>query len=115
MRFDRSCGLLLHASSLPGELGVGDVGPSARWFVDFLRDAGQSWWQILPLGPTDDGNPYVAQSTWAGAPFLVSLQDLADEGDLRHEELREAHEVHNHLVDFRRTRTVHGALLRLAA
>ncbi len=115
MEFDRSCGLLLHISSLPGELGIGDVGPSARWFVDFLRDAGQSWWQILPLGPSDDGNPYIAQSTWAGAPFLVSLQDLADEGDLRHEELRDVHEAHNHLVDFTRARTVHGALLRLAA
>ncbi len=115
MRFDRSCGLLLHVSSLPGELGVGDVGPAARWFVDFLRDAGQSWWQVLPLGPSDDGNPYIAQSTWAGAPFLVSLQDLADHGDLRHEELREIQEAGNRLVDFPRIRATHGALLRLAA
>ncbi len=115
MRFQRSCGLLLHISSLPGELGIGDAGPSARWFVDFLRDAGQSWWQILPLGPTDDGNPYIAQSSWAGAPHLVSLQDLADTGDLRHEELRERFETTQCLVDYRRIAEAHGELLTRAA
>ena len=100
MRFPRSCGLLLHVSSLPGEHGIGDVGPPARCFVDFLRDAGQSWWQILPLGPSDDGNPYIAQSTWAGSPYLVSLDDLVAAGDLRGDEVEGLGDAHGHLVDF---------------
>ena len=90
MLFDRSCGLLLHLTSLPGDHGVGDIGPTARWFVDFLRDAGQSWWQFLPLGPSDRGHPYMAQSSWAGSPLLISLADLADSGDLTWDEVHAA-------------------------
>src|SRR5262249_15220616 len=67
---DRASGILLHPTSLPGPPGgeAGDLGPEARRFVDFLADAGQSWWQTLPVGPTGFGNsPYSAQSAFAGS------------------------------------------------
>jgi 4-alpha-glucanotransferase len=80
--FDRrSSGLLLHPTSLPGPHGSGDIGPEAHKFVDFLADAGQRWWQMLPVGPPGDGNsPYSAQSAFAGNPRLINLVALAKEG-----------------------------------
>ncbi|WP_202795570.1 4-alpha-glucanotransferase [Rhodospirillum centenum] len=77
----RASGLLLHPTSLPGGHGIGDLGPEARRFVDWLAAAGQTFWQILPLAPTSAGNsPYSALSTFAGNPLLVSLEDLVEEG-----------------------------------
>src|SRR5262249_21460097 len=98
---DRSSGILLHPTSLPGRPGseAGDLGPEARRFIDFLVEAGQSWWQTLPVGPTGYGNsPYSAQSAFAGNPALVSVDHLIDEnlmdadhaGRPRHEQLRAA-------------------------
>ena len=59
MRFPRSSGVLLHPTSLPGRFGIGELGPEAFAFVDFLAEAGQSVWQVLPLGPTGYGDsPY---------------------------------------------------------
>lgn len=81
MTFARSSGILLHPSSLSGGHGIGDLGPAARQFLDQLADAGQSWWQILPLSPTSAGNsPYSALSTFAGNPLLISFDDLVAEG-----------------------------------
>jgi 4-alpha-glucanotransferase len=81
---DRSSGLLLHPTSLAGGPESGDLGGEARRFVDFLADAGQSWWQMLPVGPAGyGGSPYSAQSAFAGNPMLVSLDRLADDGLLR--------------------------------
>ncbi|NQT86500.1 4-alpha-glucanotransferase, partial [bacterium] len=83
MRFPRSAGLLLHPTSLPGAFGIGGMGESARQFVDFLVQAGQSFWQILPLGPTGYGDsPYACFSAFAGNPYLIDLARLAAEGDL---------------------------------
>lgn len=80
-RFQRSSGLLLHPTSLPGGHGVGDLGPEAHRFVDFLASAGQRLWQVLPLGPTGDGNsPYAARSSTAGNPLLISLERLVEQG-----------------------------------
>ena len=60
----RAAGLLLHVTSLPSPYGIGDVGPAALTWIDQLHDAGQSWWQSLPLGPTGYGNsPYQSQSS----------------------------------------------------
>jgi len=56
MRFPRSSGILLHPTSLPGPFGIGDLGPQARRFVDFLAEACQTLWQVLPLGPTGFGD-----------------------------------------------------------
>lgn len=82
--------MLLHPTSLPGPSGIGDLGEEAHRFADFLASAGQSWWQMLPLGPTGFGNsPYSALSSWAGNPLLVSLERLARESWLRPEEAAE--------------------------
>ena len=77
----RASGLLLHVTSLPSPYGVGDVGPAAYAWVDRLRDAGQSWWQALPLGPTGYGNsPYQSLSSFAGNGLLISPDCLIEDG-----------------------------------
>jgi len=81
MDFKRSQGVLLHVSSLPSSGGIGDLGPAAYEFVAFLAAARQHVWQVLPLGPTGYGNsPYAASSAFAGNPFLISLELLAEWG-----------------------------------
>lgn len=81
MRFPRSSGLLLHPTSLPGRYGIGDLGTSAYRFVDFLAEAGQTMWQLLPLGPTGYGNsPYQSPSAFAGNPLLISPDMLVEDG-----------------------------------
>ena len=77
----RRAGVLLHPTSLPGKRNQGDLGPDARRFVDFLRAAGMTVWQMLPLGPTHaDHSPYQCLSVHAGNRALVSLDDLVDRG-----------------------------------
>jgi 4-alpha-glucanotransferase len=81
MNFPRASGILLHPTSLPGGLGVGDFGPEAYKFVDFLVSAGQSLWQVLPLGPTGYGDsPYACYSAFAGNTLLISPERLFDAG-----------------------------------
>lgn len=81
MSFERSSGLLLHISSLPSLGGIGDFGPAAYRFADFLAQAQQRLWQMLPLGPTGYGNsPYASLSAFAGNPLFVSLEDLVEKG-----------------------------------
>jgi len=84
----RSGGILLHPTSLPSPFGIGDLGPEAYKFVDFLAEAGQTLWQVLPLGPTGYGDsPYASYSAFAGNTLLVSperllAEDLLDSADL---------------------------------
>ena len=81
MPFPRATGILLHPTSLPARGGIGDFGPTAYQFVDFLAAAHQGLWQVLPLGPLGYGNsPYSATSAFAGSPLLISLERLADRG-----------------------------------
>ncbi len=81
MPFERSSGVLLHISSLPSYGGIGDMGPAAYQFADFLEAAKQRYWQVLPLNPTGYGNsPYGAISAFAGNPLLISLEYLSDWG-----------------------------------
>jgi 4-alpha-glucanotransferase len=81
MAIERSSGLLLHISSLPSYGGIGDFGPAAFAFADFLAAAKQRLWQVLPLSPTGYGNsPYAALSAFAGNPLLISLEKLVDAG-----------------------------------
>ncbi len=84
----RCSGILMHISSLPGPYGVGTMGKNAFRFVDFLEDAGQSVWQILPLTPTGYGDsPYQSCSTFAGNHYLIDLEALVKEKLLKKEEL----------------------------
>jgi len=77
----RASGLLLHVTSLPSPYGIGDVGPAAVAWVDRLHEAGQGWWQALPLGPTGYGDsPYQALSSFAGNPLLISPDWLIEDG-----------------------------------
>jgi len=81
MALERSSGLLLHISSLPSYGGIGDFGPAAYAFADFLAAAKQRLWQVLPLSPTGYGNsPYAALSAFAGNPLLISLEKLVEAG-----------------------------------
>jgi len=77
----RGSGLLLHVTSLPSQFGVGDLGPEAFAWIDRLHDAGQTWWQALPLGPTGYGDsPYQPLSSFAGNALVISPQLLIAEG-----------------------------------
>src|SRR6184192_3968152 len=81
MSFSRASGILLHPTSLPGRFGIGDLGDEAYRFADFLIAAGQSLWQVLPLGPTGYGDsPYACYSAFAGNTLLISPQKLLEEG-----------------------------------
>jgi 4-alpha-glucanotransferase len=81
MTTSRSCGVLLHPTSLPGPQGSGDLGEGAYQFIDWLASAGQRLWQVLPLGPTGAGSsPYMSPSAFAGHPLLVDLADLHQRG-----------------------------------
>lgn len=77
----RSGGILMPITSLPSPWGVGTLGAEARTFVDFLVQAGVAVWQVLPIVPTSYGDsPYQSFSTYAGNPYLIDLDDLAEEG-----------------------------------
>lgn len=77
----RQSGILLHFTSLPSRYGIGDMGPAAFHWIDRLRDAGQAWWQVLPLGATGYGNsPYQPLSSFAGNSLLISPDALIDDG-----------------------------------
>ena len=85
---DRSSGILLHISSLPTRYGIGTLGREAYAFADFLKAAGQRYWQLLPLGPTSYGDsPYQSFSTFAGNPYFIDLDLLAEDGLLDRAEL----------------------------
>ena len=78
---ERSSGILLHPTSLPGPFGCGDLGGEAFRFADFLQAAGQRWWQMLPVAPVGYGNsPYQALSAFAGNPLLIGLDRQVERG-----------------------------------
>lgn len=108
----RSSGVLLHITSLPGPHGSGDLGPSARHFIDWLAAAGQRLWQILPLSPAGPGNsPYQSVSAFAGSPLMVDLDDLVHQGWLPWMARRGFDE---HRCDFDRVAPYRMACLRKA-
>ena len=87
MKMQRSAGILLPISSLPSPYGIGCFSQEAYDFVDWLKETGQTYWQILPLGPTSYGDsPYQSFSTYAGNPYFIDLDDLAKQGLLLPEE-----------------------------
>ncbi len=105
MSFPRTSGVLLHPTSLPQGSGIGDLGKAAYEFVDFLEEAGQSLWQVLPLGPTGYGDsPYQSFSAFAGNPLLISLETLVEDGVLSAADLAEA-------SNFPQDRVEYGAVI----
>jgi 4-alpha-glucanotransferase len=116
MRFPRSSGILLHPTSLASPYGIGDLGAEARRFVDFLAEAGQTLWQVLPLGPTGFGDsPYQCFSAWAGNPLLISLERLVEQGWLDASALSGAPALPEDRVDFERLIPWKTAVLESAA
>jgi 4-alpha-glucanotransferase len=116
MRFPRSSGILLHPTSLPGPFGIGDLGPQARGFVDFLAEAGQTLWQVLPLGPTGFGDsPYQCFSALAGNPLLISPERLAEQGWLDRSALSGVPRFPESQIDFARVIGWKTAVLESAA
>ena len=104
---ERSSGVLAHISSLPGEYGIGNLGPSARAFVDFLGDTGFRYWQICPVGPTGFGDsPYQSFSSFAGNPYFIDLGELLEAGLLTDAEVGPLKELPRERVDY-------GSLYRL--
>ena len=98
---ERSSGILLHPTSLPGRHGIGSMGKAAYRFIDFLAESGQSWWQVMPLGPTGYGDsPYQSFSAFAGNPMLLSLEWLAEDGLIAQEALDDAPTFPADRVDF---------------
>jgi len=101
MKFKRSAGILLHPSSLPGPYGIGDIGPAAHKWLDFLAQSDCSLWQILPLGPTGYGDsPYQCFSAFAGNPYLISPDRLIEDGLLQSDDLVDLPSFPLHQVDF---------------
>ena len=112
----RQSGILLHPTSLPGPHGSGDIGPAAYHFVDWLVAAGQSLWQVLPLGGAGPGNsPYVSPSAFAGNELLIDLGQLRDAGWLTNADLAKVPAFPEGRVDFATVRPFRVALLRRAA
>ena len=101
MKFDRASGILLHPTSLPGAYGIGDIGPDAHRWLDFLANSGCSLWQILPLGPTGYGDsPYQCFSAFAGNPYLISPDALLTDGLLFPDDLADFPAFPADRVDF---------------
>jgi 4-alpha-glucanotransferase len=101
MKFERASGVLLHPTSLPGPYGIGDIGPSAFQFVDWLADSGCKLWQILPLGPTGYGDsPYQCFSAFAGNPYLISPDYLLRDDLLHPDDLVATPDFPANKVDF---------------
>lgn len=116
MNFERSAGILLHPTSLPGDHGIGTLGSAARGFVDFLAASGQKLWQMCPLGPTGYGNsPYQCFSAFAGNALLIDLDDLVERGLLTAEDLADSPEFSDSRVDYPAVIAYKEPLLQKAA
>lgn len=113
----RSAGVLLHISSLPSPFGIGDFGPEAFKFADFLSSAKQKYWQILPLNPTEEASmhsPYSSYSSMAGNPLLISPEYLQEEGLLSHKDLKKHFLDPTDRIDFKLVQESKTALLQKA-
>jgi 4-alpha-glucanotransferase len=115
MKIERASGILLHPTSLPGRFGIGDLGPDSYRFADFLQEAKQKFWHVLPLGPTGPQNsPYQCRSAFAGNPLLISPEQLMEEGYLERKELSQVPRFSFTRVDFRAVDSYKSRLFRLA-
>ena len=113
----RTSGILLHITSLPGDHGIGDLGPGAYSFIDFLAAAGQSCWQFLPTGPTStafDNSPYMCRSVFAGNPLLINLGLLIKANYLSDKDLENSPEFSEYEVNYREVTAFKNAKLHKA-
>ncbi len=115
MSYERQAGILLHPTSLSGPDGIGDLGPAAYQWIDSIKKAGFSLWQVLPLGPTGYGDsPYQCFSAFAGNPFLISPVMLLDEGLLHRSDLANRPHLPADHVDYGKTIEWKNILLQTA-
>ena len=113
--FSRSSGILAHPTSFPGKYGIGDLGKGTEDFLNFLRNSGQKLWQVLPLGPTSFADsPYQSFSTFAGNHLLISPDILVEEGYLITEDVENAPEFDENLIDYGEVITYKNALFKKA-
>ncbi len=113
----RSSGLLLHPISLPGAFGIGDLGPAAHGFVDFMSRARQHVWQVLPMSPTASAygdSPYHSVSSSAGNPLLISPELMVAEGFLEPSDIDPARQLPPRRIDYRAVRRIKTRMLRRA-
>lgn len=116
MKTKRSSGILLHITSLPSRYGIGDFGPEAYSFVNFLRETNQKIWQILPLTFTENCSPYSAASAFAGNPLLISLDQLSEMNLLTNDDLNLLSAFHfdDHYVKFKQVTIFKNEMLKKA-
>ncbi len=115
MELERAAGILLHPTCLPSAYGIGDLGPSAHLWLDWLAEAGVRWWQVLPLNPPGPGfSPYSATSTFAGNPLLISPELLVEGGLLSREDLDDYPGLPTEFVAWDRLVSAKELLLRKA-
>jgi 4-alpha-glucanotransferase len=115
--YERGAGVLMHITSLPSPFGVGDMGPEAIAFADFLERTNQKFWQLLPINPTEEGqghSPYSAVSSRAGNILLISPELLAQQGLLAHDELNENHVANKGQANYREAENIKTALFKKA-
>lgn len=113
----RGCGILLHITSLPSSFGIGDLGSGAYRFADFLSETKQSFWQVLPLNPTNvvrGNSPYSSTSAFASNPLLISPEYLVKEGFLSGSDLKDALTFYEERVDYQTVMKYKGSLFRIA-
>src|SRR5436190_6958110 len=111
----RRAGVLLHPTSLPSRFGIGDLGPAAFEFVDYLNRARQTLWQVLPLGPTGFGDsPYASPSAFAGNPLLISPDLLIEDGLLTTADCTDLEILSQDRVDFGALHVAKRVLLQKA-
>lgn len=112
----RSCGILMHITSLPSPYGIGTFGKEAEKFADWLKAAGQKYWQVLPIGPTGYGDsPYQPFSSFAGNPLLIDLDELVELGLITREMCEEAdYGADPSYVDFEKVNSTKTQILREA-
>ncbi len=115
MKYNRSAGILLHPTSLPSKFGIGDFGKEAFNFVDFLESAGQTLWQVFPLGPTGYGDsPYQNFSAFAGNPLLISPEILIKNGLLNESDIIFDKQWNPHKIDYGEVISYKNSILRKA-
>ncbi|HPC82992.1 MAG TPA: 4-alpha-glucanotransferase [Thermoanaerobaculaceae bacterium] len=115
MRLERACGILLHPTCLNGPFGIGDIGPAAHRYLDWMAGAGVRWWQVLPLNPAGPGqSPYNAISSFGANPLLISPELLARDGLIEPADLEALRGLPDVFVDFERVAPARLALLRRA-